>query len=430
MKTMAKAKVLIVGGEGRAHALGWKIAQSPLVDKIYFAPGNGGTEQVGENVDITVDDLGGLVKFAKKNKVDLTVVSPETPLVEGIVDLFEAAGLPIFGPGAKAAMIEGSKVFSADFMLRHDIPHPASTPVSTLDEAKAYINKHSPEEYVIKADGLAAGKGVILPKSQAEAEQAVIDIMETRIFGEAGSQVVFQERLHGQEVSAFVLSDGKNCVSLAFAQDHKQVFDGDKGPNTGGMGAYVPPPFVTEELSRKIFEDVMKPVIDGMRADGTPYKGVLFGGLFITESGEPKAIEFNCRFGDPECQAIMMQLDEDIYPILLACAVGKLEKSSIKLKSGASAIVCLASNGYPGSYETGHEVEGLGKVDDPDIMVFQAGTKKDGDKILTAGGRVLGVTAHGQDLKEALAKVYAQIGPDKIHFKDMHYRTDIGFRVF
>ncbi|OGL34486.1 phosphoribosylamine--glycine ligase [Candidatus Saccharibacteria bacterium RIFCSPHIGHO2_12_FULL_47_16b] len=423
------ASVLIVGGEGRAHALGWKLAQSPKVSQIYFAPGNGGTSTIGQNIDIGVDDLASLIKFAKKNKIDLTVVSPEPPLVAGIVDLFKTAGLPIFGPSAKAAMIEGSKVFSADFMLRHNIPHPASTPVSTLAEANAYIKKRSPKDYVIKADGLAAGKGVIVPKTPAEAEDAVINIMKKQIFGVAGRQVVFQERLSGQEVSAFALSDGRKIIMLPFVQDHKQVFDGDKGPNTGGMGAYGQPPFMTNQLAERIKIEIMQPAIDGMRADATPYRGLLYGGLFITDDGDPKAIEFNCRFGDPECQVLMMLIDEDLYPFLYGCATGELPKDSIKTKPGASAIVCLASKGYPGRYETGYEVEGLEKVKDPDVMIFHAGTKVEGGRVITSGGRVLGITAYGSDLKNALSKVYAQIGSDKVHFKDMHHRTDIGFRV-
>ncbi|HCM52152.1 TPA: phosphoribosylamine--glycine ligase [Candidatus Saccharibacteria bacterium] len=423
------ASVLIVGGEGRAHALGWKLAQSPLVEQIYFAPGNGGTGAVGENLPIEVNDLSGLLKFAKKTKIDLTVVSPEQPLVDGIVDLFEAAGLPIFGPSAKAAMIEGSKVFSADFMLRHNIPHPASTPVSTLAEAKDYIKNRSPKDYVIKADGLAAGKGVIVPKAQAEAETALIKIMQKSILGEAGRQIVFQERLRGQEVSAFALSDGQKIIMLPFVQDHKQVFDGDRGPNTGGMGAYGPLPFMTSQLAERIKTEIMQPAIDGMRADGTPYRGLLYGGLFITEVGEPKAIEFNCRFGDPECQVLMMLVDEDLYPILMGCAQGNLTKDSIKLKTGSAAIVCLASKGYPGTAETGYEVKGLDKIKDPNVMIFHAGDKKENGKVITSAGRVLGVTAYGKDLKGALSKAYAQIGPKGIHFEHMHFRKDIGFRV-
>lgn len=424
-----KARVLIVGGEGRAHALGWKIAQSPLVEKVYFAPGNGGTSEVGENIDIKVDELDKLLDFAKQSEITLTVVSPEGPLEKGIVDLFEAEGLKIFGPTKAAAQLETSKVFSDDFFKRHNIPYPQSTVASSITEAEEYINSHEPNTYVIKADGLAAGKGVVVPESKAEAEEAISDIMDKKIFGNAGNKVVFQERLHGQEVSAFALSDGRSIVMLPFLQDHKQIFDGDKGPNTGGVGTYLPLPFMTDELAQRIKTEIMQPTIDGMRQDGTSYKGVLYGGLFITESGEPKVIEFNCRFGDPETEPMMLAIDEDIYPLLLGSAEGKLPAETVKIKSGAVANVVLCSGGYPGDYKTGYEIGGLDKITDPDVVVFHAGTKKEGDKILTSGGRVLNVTAYTDDLKEALKKVYAQIGEQGIHFKDMHYRTDIGHRV-
>ncbi len=423
------ARVLIVGGEARAHALGWKLSQSPLVEKVYFAPGNGGTAQVGENVGIAVDDHEKLVIFAKQKKIDLTVVSPETPLVNGLADLFRAEKLAIFGPSASAAKIEGSKVFSADFMLRHNIPHPASTAVRTLAEAQAYMRNRLPQSYVIKADGLAAGKGVIVPKSQAEADAAIINIMKKQIFGDAGHSVVFQERLAGQEVSAFALADGRRFMMLPFVQDHKRVYDGDKGPNTGGMGAYSPLPFMTPELAQRISQEIIQPAINGMQADGNPYQGVLFVGLFITEDGDPKVIEFNCRFGDPECQTLMMLIDEDLYPILLASAEGKLEPRSVKLKSGAAATVCLASKGYPGQYATGQVIHGLDNKRPEDVVIFQAGTKEADDKLLTAGGRVLSVSGRGQNLKSALDKIYDQIGPKGIYFKDMHYRKDIGYRV-
>lgn len=422
------AKVLIVGGEGRAHALGWKIKQSPLVDQIFFAPGNGGTLKIGKNLNIGVNEHKKLADFAQMEGVELTVVSPETPLVDGISDLFETRGLKIFGPTKAAAQIEASKVFSTEFMVRHKIPHPTSVVVSTIEEAKNYIKNKSYKDYVIKSSGLAAGKGVVVPGSDKEAQSAISDIMEKKIFGDAGDQVVFQERLHGQEVSAFALSDGNKILILPFVQDHKQVFDGDKGPNTGGMGAYAPPPFMTAELAQQIKNDIMQPVIDGMRSDGTPYKGVLFGGLFITENGEPKAIEFNCRFGDPECQSLMMLIDEDLYPILLACASGNLNQDSIKVKSGAAAIVCVVSKGYPAEHEVGFEVSGLDGVG-ADVEIFHAGTKEKDGKMVTNGGRILGVTATAPDLRAALDKIYSKIGPNGIHFKDMHYRTDIGHRV-
>jgi phosphoribosylamine--glycine ligase len=423
------AKVLVVGSGGREHALGWKLAQSPQVEKVYFAPGNGGTSQEGENLAIAADDYKALLEFAQKEKIDLTVVGPDQQLADGIVDLFETHGLKIFGPTKAGAQIEASKAFSADFMRRHNIPHPKSTIAKSLEQAQEFIKNNPAGSYVIKADGLAAGKGVIVPENLEEAQTAISDMMEKKTFGGAGSKIVFQERLYGQEVSAFCLSDGENILILPFFQDHKQVCDGDKGPNTGGMGACMPLPFITKGLEEQISDKIMAAAVQGMKADGTPYKGVLYGGLFITDKGEAKVIEFNSRFGDPECQPMMMALDEDLYPLLLQCAEGKLKQSSVKIKAGAAATVILASGGYPGKYEIGVTIKGLDEVNDPDVVIFHAGTKTDSEKLVTSGGRVLNVTARGADIKSALKKAYAQIGPDKVHFKDMHYRTDIGHRI-
>lgn len=423
------AKVLIVGGEARAHALGWKIAQSPHVEKVYFAPGNGGTGQVGKNVDIDVDEFERLANFAEENNIDLTVVSPEPPLAKGLANLFNECGLAIFGPSKEAAQIEASKAFSAEFMERHKIPHPKSVVAKTYDAAKDYISNHKFSEYVIKSDGLAAGKGVIVPSSDEEAEVALIDIMQNKIFGEAGEQVVFQERLSGQEVSVFALSDGKSIVMLPFVQDHKQLNDGDKGPNTGGMGSYTPVPFMDEKLAEQVKDQIMQPAIDGMRKDGHPFVGALFGGLFITEGGAPKAIEFNCRFGDPECQSLMMLIKDDIYPTLLACAKGELKDTGLKVKPGATATVCLAAPGYPGEPEKGMEVKGFDANDSSDLMFFHASTTKEAGKVVCSGGRIISVTAYGKDMKAALKLAYSAIGSDGIHFEGMHYRTDIGHRV-
>lgn len=423
------ARVLIIGGEGRAHALGWKIAQSPLVEKVYFAPGNGGTSEVGENIDIKVDELDKLLEFAKKNQIDLTVVSPEAPLEKGIVDLFEADDLKIFGPTKAAAQLETSKVFSDDFFKRHSIPYPQSTVVSSLEGAKNYIDSHEPNTYVIKADGLATGKGVVVPESKAEAKEAISEIMDKKIFGDSGNKVVFQERLYGQEVSTFAITDGNDILMLPYFQDHKQIFDGDKGPNTGGIGSYTPLPFMSDELAKRIENEIMRPTIEGMKIDGIPYKGALYGGLFVTETGEPKVIEFNCRFGDPECEAMVVSIDEDLYPLLLQSAEGKLQSKSVKIKPGGVVSIFLCSGGYPGEYQSGYEIYGLDKITDSDVIIFHAGTKNEDGKILTNGGRVLNVTAYGTDLKAALDKAYRQIGPSGIHFKDMHYRTDIGHRV-
>jgi phosphoribosylamine--glycine ligase len=422
------AKVLIVGGEARAHALGWKIAQSKDVEKIYFAPGNGGTGQVGENVDIAVDEHDKLVEFAKAKGVDLTVVSPEPPLAAGIADKFRDEGLLIFGPSAKAAEIEASKVFSTEFMERHKIPHPKSYIAKSLADAQSYIADRSYQDYVIKSSGLASGKGVIVPESDDEAKTALLDIMEHKIFGEAGEQVVFQERLSGQEVSAFALSDGKNLVMLPFTQDHKQLNDGDTGPNTGGMGSYTPVPFIDDEMAKLIKDKIMQSAIDGLAKDGRPFVGCLFAGLFIKDNGEASVIEFNCRFGDPECQSLMMLIEEDLYPIFLACAKGELEQTEIEVKPGAAATVCLASPGYPGETKKGLDISGIDKKAD-NLMLFHAGTKIENGKVVTNGGRVLSVTAYGKDLKSAIKTCYEQIGEDGVRFDGMHYRKDIGSRV-
>jgi len=420
------ASVLVVGSGGREHALGWKLAQSPKVSKVYFAPGNGGTSQVGENVDISFDDIEALLKFAKENSVGLTIVGQEAALEKGIADKFAANGLKIFGPTAKAAQIETSKAFSAAFMERHSIPHPESTTVASLDEAKAYVKARSASAYVIKADGLATGKGVILPKDEAEATQTVEGMMSGEAFGDAGKTIVFQERLAGQEASAFALSDGKTIKMLPFFQDHKPIFDGDKGPNTGGMGAYTPVPVVDAAMAKRIEAEIMVPTINGMAKDGKPYVGVLYAGLFITKDG-PKVIEYNARFGDPECQPMMLMLDTDLYELLEAAATGSLAKASIKTKPGAAVCVCLASGGYPGSYEKGLPISGLDSIEDENVVVFHAGTKKEGNEFLTNGGRVLNVTAYDKDLKQAVDKAYQAV--KKINFEGMHYRKDIAAKA-
>ncbi len=420
--------VLVVGSGGREHALAWKLAQSPDVSKIYIAPGNGGTAQVGENVPIEMTDIDGLLKFARDKQIDFTVVGQEAALELAIVDRFTEAGLKIFGPTQKAAQIETSKAFIADFLERHDIPRPESYTANNLDDALNYIKGKDPLSYVIKADGLATGKGVVLPESEAEAQETLQSMMSGDAFGKAGETVVFQDRLHGQEVSAFALSDGSNIIMLPFFQDHKQVNDGDQGPNTGGMGAYTPVPFITPELAESIRVNIVQKTIDGMKADGNPYLGVLYPGLFITDTGEAKVIEFNARFGDPEAQAMMVSIDEDFLPFLIQSAAGKFEAESIKIRSGAAATVCIASGGYPGKYATEKTVEGLSTVGDH-VVVFHAGTKVLDDYIVTSGGRVLNVTATGSDMKQALQRVYDSIGKNGVHFENMHYRTDIGHRV-
>ena len=421
-------KILVVGSGGREHALGWKLAQSPEVEKVYFAPGNGGTSLVGDNVDIEMTDVDGLLKFTKHKKIDFTVVGQEAALELGIVDEFSKADLKIFGPTQVAAQLETSKAFTADFMERHNIPRPDSFTAIALDEALDYIADRDPASYVIKADGLATGKGVVLPETEDEAKEILRGMMSGAAFGEAGKKVVFQERLHGQELSAFALSDGTNIVMLPFFQDHKQAFDGDNGPNTGGMGAYSPVPFVTRELATKIRDEIMQPTIDGMKADGHEYRGVLYGGLFVTDEGEVKVIEFNARFGDPEAQVMMMLIQEDLLPLLEQSAAGEFKVTEAKLSSAAAATVCIASGGYPGQYQKGKVISGL-DIEYPNVTVFHAGTKREGDNFVTNGGRVLNVTATGERLQSALDSAYAAIGDYKVEFEGMHYRTDIGQRV-
>lgn len=428
---MSNVLVIGSGGGGRQHALGWVLARSPQVKKVYFAPGNGGTELCGENVPIYSNDFESLVQFAKKHNVDLTIVGPEAPLVAGIVDRFQDERLLIFGPGKAAAELEGSKAFAANFMERHDIPRPMSETVHTLDAAISYIRSHDPLDYVIKADGLAGGKGVILPASRHEAEAAITDIMRHKVFGASGNKVILQERLHGQEISAFALSDGKRIMMLPCFQDYKQAREGDIGPNTGGIGVYGPLPFVSAELMERIKSDIMQRTIDGMRIEGRSYRGVLYAGLFITSEGEPKVIEYNCRFGDPEQQALSLLLDEDIYPLLLSATTGHLKPGYVKLKPGAAAGVVLCSSGYPGDYEINKPIHGLSSIKDKDVVVFHGCTSRLGRRNLnfTDGGRVLTVSAYGEDIQTSLDKAYKHIGKSGVHFEDMHYRRDIGFRL-
>jgi phosphoribosylamine--glycine ligase len=415
-------RVLVIGGGGREHALGWKLAQSPQVQDLYFAPGNGGTSLLGTNVDIAVTDTTGLLNFATDQKIDFTVVGPEAALEAGVVDAFRARDLNIFGPTKAAAQIETSKAFTASFMERYNIPQPTSVTVNTIKTALQYTASHNSTEYVIKADGLAAGKGVILPASKKEAEEVIRQMLSGKLFGEAGQTIVFQERLIGQEVSAFAVTDGQNIAMLPFFQDHKPVYDGDKGPNTGGIGCYTPVPIITDKIAEQI-TTIMQSVINGLRQDGILYTGVLYAGLFVTPEG-PKVIEFNARFGDPECEPMMLILDGDFYPILKRAVAGDILPTDIKVKKGAIADVVLCSAGYPTKFKIGYPITGLESINDSDILVFHAGTKTINNQIVTTGGRVLNVTAYGNDLKTALDKAYSAVR--RIHFKDMHYRTDIG----
>ncbi len=419
-------KVLVVGGGGREHTLVWKIAQSPLVDKIYCAPGNPGIAELAECVHIGADEMTALCEFAQAEEIDLTIVGPEVPLTMGIVDMFQAAGLEIFGPNKAAAQIEGSKGFSKDLMARYNIPTAAYQSFTDHAQAVAYIQKQG-APIVVKADGLAAGKGVIVALTEEQAITAVDDIMLDQVFGDAGASVVIEEFMEGEEASFFAFTDGKNILPLASSQDHKRVNDGDEGPNTGGMGAYSPAPVVTDELYRVIVETIVKPTIDGMAADGCPYSGILYVGLMIKD-GVPRVVEYNARFGDPEAQPLLMRMKSDIVPVLQACARGKLQQNSIEWYDKAAVCVVLASGGYPGPYEKGLPISGLddaAKIDD--LMVFHAGTTLKDGKIVNQGGRVLGVTGLGDSVRDAIDKAY--VGVKVIHWDGVHYRNDIGARA-
>jgi phosphoribosylamine--glycine ligase len=416
-------KVLVVGGGGREHALVWKIAQSPKVSKVYCAPGNAGISEQATILPIKANDLKGLLEFALKEKVDLTVVGPEEPLTKGIVDLFESKGLSIFGSSQKAAEIEGSKAFAKEMMRKYHIPTASYEIFTNRNMAVEYIRKQG-TPIVVKADGLAAGKGVIICKTVEEAIQSVDLIMVEKKFGEAGDRVVVEEYLVGEEVSYIAFTDGKAILPLASSQDHKPIFDGDQGPNTGGMGAYSPAPVVTEEVNEKIIGKILRPIIQGMGEEGRPYKGVLYAGLMI-HNGQPKVLEFNARFGDPETQPVLIRMKGDIVPILEACIKGNLSQCEIEWDSRASVCVVMASKGYPGDYEKGKTIGGLKKVSKMnDVFVFHAGTGFKDNLVVTNGGRVLGVTGLGGDIPRAIEWTYQAV--KKISWEGFHYRTDIG----
>jgi phosphoribosylamine---glycine ligase len=415
--------VLVVGGGGREHALVWKIGQSLLVEKVYCAPGNAGTAGVAENVPIRADKIEELIQFAQEHNVQLTVVGPEQPLVLGIVDAFEAKGLSVFGPSAKAAQLEGSKAFSKDLMKKYGIPTADYQVFDSAEKAKKYINRVGP--VAVKADGLAAGKGVSICMDNESAKKAVDEIMEQKAFGDAGSKIVIEEFLVGEELSLLAFTDGKTVLPLDSAQDHKQAYDGDKGPNTGGMGAFSPAPIFTPELKGQVMNEVMLPVVRGMEADGIVYKGLLYAGLMLTESG-PKVLEFNARFGDPEAQPLLMRMKNDIVPIFQACVDGTLAKHTLDWDSKTAVCVVMAAKGYPGSYGKGMEINGLKEAEEAGAVVFHAGTRPNGDKVETSGGRVLGVTALGDTMDDALSCSYSAV--EKITWDGIHYRKDIGRR--
>jgi phosphoribosylamine--glycine ligase len=413
-------RILVVGGGGREHTLVWKFAQSGKVAQVYAAPGNAGTVQLGKNLEISATDIDALTKAAKRNDIDLVVVGPEAPLAAGIVDALQGAGIPTFGPSKEAAMIESSKVFAKGLMQKYGIPCARGETFSSFRQARSYLERQ-PAPIVVKADGLAAGKGSIVAESKEEALQALSDIMESRIFGASGDQVVIEERLEGKEVSLLAFTDGKTVVPMVPACDYKRIFDGNQGPNTGGMGGYSPPGFFGQELIEETKKTILEPTVQAMAREGRPYKGVLYAGLIMTAEG-PKVLEFNARFGDPETQVTLPCLKSDLADILLAVVNGTLDQIKVEWSDEACVGVVMASRGYPGSYETGFTITGLDWID-PEIIVFHAGTKLEGGQPVTAGGRVLAVVATGSTIAEARAKVYLNV--PRIHFEGCYYRKDI-----
>ena len=425
-------KILLIGSGGREHALAWKLAQSKKCEKLYAAPGNDGMLKIAERVAIKADDIAGLLAFAKEKKIGLTVVGPEAPLVAGIVDLFTKEGLKIFGPTRELAAIEGSKVFAKEYMKKVGVPTADFKVFDNYDEASRYIHERQ-EPLVIKADGLAAGKGVSVCRAIEDRKTALKDIMVDKIFGDAGSKVIIEECLFGEEASIIVVSDGTNVVPLASSQDHKRVFDGDRGPNTGGMGAYSPAPAVTDQVFKQIMDTAIYPVIRGLAAEGKPYKGVLYAGIMMTEKG-PYVLEFNARFGDPETQAILPRLKSDLVELIERAIDGKLENYRLEWDTRPCVSVVVSSGGYPGEFQKGMEIRGLEDVEKMrNVVVFHAGTKlgsraSDGHNLyITNGGRVLNVTALGIDYKNAVNLCYEAVR--MIHFDKMHYRTDIAYRA-
>jgi phosphoribosylamine--glycine ligase len=420
--------ILIIGGGGREHALAWKAAQSPLADKVFVAPGNAGTalEAKTENVPIDVGAIAELVEFAKSNAVGLTIVGPEAPLVDGVVDAFEAAGLKCFGPSKAAAQLEASKNFTKDFLARHKIPTAAYAAFTEVAPALAYLRQVG-APIVIKADGLAAGKGVILAQDLASAEAAVHDMLAGNKFGDAGHRIVIEEFLEGEEASFIAMVDGEDILPMASSQDHKAAAEGDTGPNTGGMGAYSPAPVVTPEMDARIMREVMLPTVRGMAAEGNRYRGFLYAGIMIDRDGVPKVLEYNCRFGDPETQPIMLRMKSDLVALCLSAIDGTLGQAQAEWDPRASLGVVLAAGGYPDSYEKGKVISGLPDAEGIEGKVFHAGTALQDDQVVTTGGRVLCATALGDNVSQAQANAYKLV--DAISWQDMYYRRDIGHRA-
>jgi phosphoribosylamine--glycine ligase len=421
-------KVLIIGNGGREHALAWKVAQSPQVEKVFVAPGNAGTalENKVENLAIDVMAFDKLAAFAQANKIALTIIGPEAPLVGGIVNYFSERNLPCFGPTKGAAQLEGSKAFTKDFLARQGIPTGEYQNFTELEPALAYLRKKG-APIVVKADGLAAGKGVIVAMTLPEAENAVRDMLSGNAFGEAGCRVVIEEFLHGEEASFIVMVDGKQVLTMATSQDHKRIGDGDTGPNTGGMGAYSPAPVVTDVVHRRVMKDIIEPTVQGMAAEGNPYTGFLYAGLMVMPDGSPKVIEYNCRFGDPETQPIMMRLKSDLVDLCQAALAGKLDQVKAEWDARPAIGVVMAAGGYPDHYRKGDVIEGLPTQETGDQKVFHAGTALKDGKVVTNGGRVLCVTALGGSVRDAQQKAYEQL--DKIQWRNVCYRRDIGWRA-
>ncbi len=416
-------KVLVVGSGGREHAICWALKKSPRVSELYCAPGNGGISQIAKCVDVKATDIDGMVSWAKENAMDFVMVAPDDPLAMGMVDAFEKAGIRAFGPRANAAIVEGSKAFSKELMKKYGIPTAAYEIFTDKDAALAYIDAQG-APIVVKCDGLALGKGVVVAQTVEEAKEAVINMMENKAFGDSGATVVIEECMTGPEVTVLAFTDGKTIVAMPSSQDHKRAYDNDQGPNTGGMGAISPCPNYTEQHAKICMDTIFLPTINALRAEGRTFQGVIYFGMMLTPKG-PKVVEYNARFGDPECQALLTLLETDLMDILEACVDGTLDKIDVKFRDAASCCLVLASGGYPVAYEKGKEITGLDAVDG--AVVFHAGTKAQDGKILTNGGRVLGVTAVAPSLREAVDKAYAAAKP--ISFEKMHFRTDIGYHI-
>jgi phosphoribosylamine---glycine ligase len=418
-----KLNVIVVGSGGREHALAWKLAQSRLIGKLYAAPGNPGISEYAECIPLKVEDVTGIAKFAVAERIDLAVIGPEIPLCMGITDILEEAGIAVFGPSFRAAAIEGSKVFSKNLMRKYHIPTASFEVFARFDDAVFYARTLAADMW-IKASGLAAGKGAIYASDPDEAEKIVQGMMVEAMFGESGSEVVIEENMQGEEASIFAVCDGKTFKTLVSSQDHKRIFDDDSGPNTGGMGAYAPAPVIDQNMMNRIEREIIQPTLDGMAAEGIPYRGLLYAGVMVTATG-PQVVEYNCRFGDPETQAVLPLLKGDLAEIMLASAQGDLSSVDLESNAGSALCVVMASGGYPGTYKKGYPVNGLNEVDqEKNVKVFHAGTALQKDTIVTAGGRVLGVTAWGDSLLEARNRAYSSV--EKISFQDAYYRKDIG----